>query len=69
VGGSTRVPDLRWVFRPSGSRPAALQALAGRPVHAVGAVGSDGGVDVVLQDGTRVCATPAEVVAGVAPQV
>ncbi len=63
MGGSTRVADSRWVFRPSGSRPAALRALAGRPVNAVGAAGSDGGVDVVLQDGTRVRATPAEVVA------
>jgi hypothetical protein len=52
-----------WVLRPEAGRSEALLALSGRPVHAVGAVGTDGQVDVVLRDGTRVRVRPREIVA------
>ena len=55
--------DLRWVFRPAAARPASVPALAGRPVHGSGQVGPDGQTEVVLSDGTRLRATPAEIVA------
>jgi hypothetical protein len=37
--------------------------LNGKPVHATGPVDPDGETEVVLRDGTRVCAKPAEIVA------
>jgi hypothetical protein len=40
-----------------------MRALSGKPVYGVGPLGDDGRVEVVLQDGTRVRATPGEVVA------
>jgi hypothetical protein len=54
---------LTWVFRPDRSQPEAVRAQSGARVHAVGLVGADGRSDIVLQDGTRLRAAPAEVVA------
>jgi hypothetical protein len=58
-----RPAELSWVLRPAPTRPARVRALAGRLIHAVGPVGPDGETEVVLGDGTRVRATPAEIVA------
>jgi hypothetical protein len=55
--------ELTWVFRPAVTRPEQVQALAGTPVHGTGPVGPDGEAEVVLGDGTRLRATPGEVVA------
>jgi hypothetical protein len=55
--------ELTWVFRPDASQPERLRALAGARVHSMGVVGNDGRAEVVLHDGTRLRATPAEVVA------
>jgi hypothetical protein len=65
MGESRRPTEVAWVFRPDLSqRPAQrLQSLVGKRVYGVGAMGDDGHVEVVLQDGTRVRATPGEVVA------
>ena len=63
MSGSNQVTELTWVFRPDGSWPATVRARAGARVHAVGLVGDDGRTEVVLQDGTRLRALPAEVVA------
>ena len=57
-----RAGELTWIFRPEASRPEPVQALAGRAVHATGPVHADGEIDIVLQDGTRVRARPAEIV-------
>ena len=48
----SRQTELRWVFRPTATRPAPARALAGRTVHGTGQVGPDGQTDVVLADGT-----------------
>ena len=61
--GSTGPTELTWVFRPDRSRPAPVLARAGSRIHAVSVVGDDGRTEVVLQDGTRLRAYPAEVVA------
>ncbi len=58
-----RVAELTWIFRPAATRPGDVQALAGSKVHATGPVGPDGETEVVLQDGTHLRATPAEIVA------
>jgi hypothetical protein len=63
MSGYNKPTELTWVFRPDGSRPATVRARAGARVHAVGLVGDDGCSEVVLQDGTRLRAFPAEVVA------
>ena len=63
MNGYTEPTELTWVFRPDGSRPATIRARAGARVHAVSLVGDDGRSEVVLQDGTRLRAFPAEVVA------
>jgi hypothetical protein len=55
--------ELTWVFRPAHSQPDPVRARSGAKVHAFGAVGADGRTEVVLQDGTRLRASPAEVVA------
>jgi hypothetical protein len=55
--------ELSWVFRPAPGRTAAVKALAGRAIHATGPVRADGEAEVVLSDGTRVRARPAEIVA------
>lgn len=55
--------ELTWVFRPASTRPERFQALAGTPVHGTGPVSPDGEAEVVLGDGTRLRATPAEIVA------
>jgi hypothetical protein len=62
VSGSRQATVLTWVFRPDPSRPAALRALAGSRVYAMSQVGDDGRAEVVLHDGTRLRATPAEIV-------
>jgi hypothetical protein len=61
--GYSEPTELSWVFRPDGTRPPAVRARAGARVHAVSLVGDDGRSEVVLQDGTRLRAFPAEVVA------
>ncbi len=58
-----RAAELNWIFRPAATRPQSIQTLAGNPVHATGPTGSDGEADVVLRDGTRLRAKPAEIVA------
>jgi hypothetical protein len=58
-----RVAELTWVFRPGATRSAQVRALAGRPIHATGPVGPDGEAEVVLNDGTQLRATAAEIVA------
>lgn len=58
-----RARELRWVFRPAGTRPLPIRALAGTPVHAAGPASTDGHVNVVLTDGTRLRVTPIEIVA------
>ena len=63
MSGSTKATELTWVFRPDGGRPEAVRARAGARIHAVSLVGNDGRAEVVLQDGTRLRALPAEVVA------
>ncbi len=63
VADQRRAAELTWIFRPAATRPRQVQALAGKPVHATGPVGPDGETDIVLQDGTRLRATPAEIVA------
>ncbi|GII25638.1 hypothetical protein [Planosporangium mesophilum] len=65
MGESRRPTEVAWVFRPdlSQRRTQPLHALVGKPVYGVGAPGDDGRVEIVLQDGTRVRATPGEVVA------
>ncbi|GAA1823078.1 hypothetical protein HC028_15550 [Planosporangium flavigriseum] len=65
MGESRRPTEVAWVFRPSLSHQQTqrLRGLSGKPVYGVGPLGDDGRVEVVLQDGTRVRATPAEVVA------
>jgi hypothetical protein len=40
-----------------------LRALAAARVHSMGVVGDDGRAELVLDDGTRLRAAPAEVVA------
>jgi hypothetical protein len=45
--------DQRWVWRPDPASPA-------RPVYGIEAAGADGRVEVVLNDGTRIQASPAE---------
>lgn len=55
--------QLIWIFRPEASRPAEVQALAGTAIHATGPVRADGEAEVVLKDGTRVRAKPAEIIA------
>jgi hypothetical protein len=62
MGASKHPTELRWVLRPDTARPAAVRALAGRLVHAVGVVGTDGFMEVVLHDGTRLRVRPTEVV-------
>ncbi len=58
-----RAAELTWIFRPELGRTAAVKALAGRAIHATGPVRADGEAEVVLNDGTRVRAKPAEIVA------
>ncbi len=58
-----RATELTWVFRPTEARPTEIRALTGARVHATGPVGADGTTEVVLADGTRVRATPTEIVA------
>lgn len=58
-----RRAELGWVFRPEPSRPAALRALAGTPIHATGPANANGETEIVLQTGTRVRAKPVEIVA------
>lgn len=60
---SKQVAELTWVFRPGPAQPARSRVLAGARVHAMGLVGDDGRAELVLHDGTRLRATPAEVVA------
>jgi hypothetical protein len=63
VSGSRRAAELMWVFRPDASQPEWLRALVGARVHSMGVVGDDGRAELVVDDGTRLRATPAEVVA------
>ncbi len=63
LGGQRRAAELAWIYRPETRRPAEVRALDGKPVHATGPVGPDGEMNVALRDGTRVRATPAEIVA------
>jgi hypothetical protein len=63
AGIERRPAELTWVHRPEPGRPEPIQALAGRAVHATGPVRPDGEAEVVLQDGTRLRARPAEIVA------
>ncbi|NJC73159.1 hypothetical protein HC031_26070 [Planosporangium thailandense] len=62
MGESRRPTEVAWVFRPGPSQQNA-RALSGKAIYGVGPLGEDGRVEVVLQDGTRVRAAPAEVVA------
>jgi len=62
-GGQRRAAELAWIYRPEPRRPIRIRALNGKPVHATGPVDPDGEMDVVLRDGTRVRAKPAEIVA------
>ncbi len=55
--------ELTWIFRPASTRAERVQALTGSPVHGTGPVLPDGEAEVVLGDGTRLRATPAEIVA------
>jgi len=63
AGIEQRPAELTWVYRPEAGRPEPIQALAGRAGHSTGPVRADGEADVVLQDGTRLRARPAEIVA------
>jgi hypothetical protein len=63
VRDQRQATELNWIFRPGVTRPHSIQQLAGKPIHATGPVGSDGETDVVLHDGTRLRAKPAEIVA------
>ncbi|MGC9665038.1 hypothetical protein ACNTMW_00595 [Planosporangium sp. 12N6] len=65
MGESRRPTEVAWVFRPNLAQQPGhrLSALVGKPVYGVGPLGDDGRVEVVLLDGTRVRATPGEVVA------
>jgi hypothetical protein len=58
-----RQAELNWIFRPGATRSEQVRALSGMAVHATGPVGPDGEADIVLRDGTRVRAKPAEIVA------
>ncbi len=56
--------EIAYVFRPLPARPDEVQALAGLPVHATRRAVTGGDVlDVVLQNGSRVQASRAELVA------
>jgi hypothetical protein len=64
VGELRRPAEMTWVFRPDPARdPQRSRAWDGAGVYGVGPVDGDGTVEVVLHDGTRVRATPGEVVA------
>lgn len=63
TGIEHRPAELTWVYRPEANRPEPVRALAGIAVHATGPVRADGEAEVVLQDGTRLRARPAEIVA------
>lgn len=54
--------ELTWVLRPSVTRPSHVQALAGRLIHATSPVDPDSQTEVVLEDGTHLRVTPAEIV-------
>jgi hypothetical protein len=54
--------SLSWVFRLAATRAVCERALTGVRVHGIGPDGPDGRAEVVLDDGTHVRATPAEVV-------
>ncbi len=58
-----RVVELTWIFRPAPTRPAPVQALGGRPIYATGRASRDGEAEMVLGDGTHLCASTAEIVA------
>ena len=58
-----RAGELTWIFRPEPGRTATVRALDGTAIHATGPVGANGEAEVVLCDGTRVRAKPAEIVA------
>lgn len=55
--------ELAWTFRPHPDREDDIRVLTGMLVYSTGAVRGDGKAEIVLQDGTRVQATPAEIVA------
>ena len=63
MGSSHQTAELRWVFRPAGTRPAHLRALAGAVVHGIGPAGPDGEAQVTLADGTQLRARSTEIVA------
>jgi len=63
VADQRRAAELTWIFRPEASRPAQIQALNGKSVHATGLVGPDGETEIVLGDGTRGRAKLVEIVA------
>lgn len=58
-----QLAELRWVFRPTATRPIQLRALSGKQVHGTGPTGPDREADVTLVDGTHLRATPAEIIA------
>ena len=59
----SRTTELTWIYRPHQERPERDRAHTGATIYSAGPVGRDGEADVVLKDGTRVRATPAEIVA------
>lgn len=66
MSSSREVAHLGWTFRPVQSRPADVLALAGARIYGAGPADGDGRSVIVLQDGTRVTVSAAEIVAEVA---
>jgi hypothetical protein len=58
-----RDAESTWVFRPAGPCPADVMSMSGSHVQGTGPVCDDGRVEIVLGDGTRIRATPSEIIA------